>query len=82
MKKKIGIFRYNIKIDNILNIKKLNEIIYNTYNICNNNYYFSLNINNLINKDDKIYNEDIIENKEDKIIEEIGSNKMNNILKD
>ena len=66
---------YNIKIDNILNIIKINEIIYNTYNICNNNYYYSLNINNIINK------KYIIENKEENIIEEVKNNKMNkNIL--
>jgi len=28
--------------------KKLNEIIYNTYNIYNNNYYNSININNIL----------------------------------
>ena len=29
-------------------MKRLSEIIYNTYNIYNNNYYNSININNII----------------------------------
>ena len=57
---------YNKNIDNIkndkeinelLNLKRLNELIINTYNICNNNYYYCININNIINTN-KNENED------------------------
>ena len=40
----------NKKMDNILSIVKLIEIIVNTYNLCNNNYFYCININNIINK--------------------------------
>ena len=36
------------KINNYKSLKLLNEIVYNTYNKYNNNYYNSLNINNLL----------------------------------
>ena len=32
------------QINDLLNIIKLNETIINTYNECNNNHYFSINI--------------------------------------
>ena len=70
---------YDKKIDNILNIKKLNIIIYNTYNKYNNNYYYSLNINNIINNN-KIEDElnNIINNKNiNYIINEININNEN-----
>ena len=41
------IYIYKLKIDNIFNIKKLNELIYNAYYVCNNNYYYSININHI-----------------------------------
>ena len=37
---------YDKKIDNMTNIKKISEIVYNTYNYYNNIYYYSANINN------------------------------------
>ena len=40
--------KYNEKIDNINNIKTINEIIYNTYKIYNNNYYNAININSIL----------------------------------
>ena len=56
--------KHNLKIDNLNNFKILNEIIYNTYNMYNNNYYNAININNIlinsynnINKIKKDYNE-------------------------
>ena len=39
---------YDRKINDINNIKFLTEIVYNAYNKNNNNYYNSININNLI----------------------------------
>ena len=50
-------YNYNENIENINSIKKLNEIVYNTYNIYNNNYYNSININNILISDcvTKIY---------------------------
>ena len=39
---------YDKIIENISNIKKLNEIIYNTYNVHSDNYFNSININNLL----------------------------------
>ena len=47
-KKKIQRFNYDKYIENMEYFKKLNEIIYNTYNIYNNNYYNSININNIL----------------------------------
>ena len=40
---------YEKKIDNLLEIIKINEIIYNTFKKCNNNYFYIINISNLIN---------------------------------
>ena len=59
IKEKIG---YNRKIENLKYIKRLIEIIFNTYNIYNNNYFNSKNINNvlMIYHDKRIYiNEDL-----------------------
>ena len=65
-KRKIKRYNYDESIENLDNIKRLNEIIYNAYKIHNNNYYNSLNINNILisilnNKtyinDDDLYNE-------------------------
>ena len=54
IKEKIG---YNRKIENLKYIKRLIEIIFNTYNIYNNNYFNSKNINNvlMIYHDKRIY---------------------------
>ena len=41
-------YDYNNKIENMTSINRLNEIIYNTYNLYNNNYYNSININNFL----------------------------------
>ena len=40
--------QYDKKINNLNYLKKINELIYNIYNIFKNNYYNSLNINNLL----------------------------------
>ena len=45
---KLNNLKYDIKIENIMNIKKINEIIFNSYNKYSNNYYNSLNINNIL----------------------------------
>ena len=39
---------YDKKIENMSNTKKINEIIYNTYNSYNDNYYNSININKIL----------------------------------
>jgi len=39
---------YDTKIENMTNTKKINEIIYNTYNSYNDNYYNSININKIL----------------------------------
>ena len=44
----INKYGYNDKIEKMKEINRLNEIIYNTYNIYSNNYYNSININNII----------------------------------
>ena len=36
------------KIEELTNMKRINKLIYNTYNLYNNNYYNSKNINNII----------------------------------
>ena len=65
----------NKEMNDILNIKKLNEIIINTYNKCNNNYYYCINANNIINSFKK--EKEIIDNN-DKKINMININKDNN----
>ena len=65
----------NKEMNDILNIKKLNEIIINTYNKCNNNYYYCINMNNIINSYKK--EKEIIDNN-DKKINMININKDNN----
>ena len=44
----INKYGYNDKIEKMKEINRLNEIIYNTYNIYSNNYYNSININNIL----------------------------------
>ena len=46
--KEIKRYNYDENISNINSLKRLNEIIYNTYNMYNNNYYNSININNTL----------------------------------
>jgi len=41
--------KLNKEKEKLKNMKRLNEIIYDTYNIYSNNYYNSININNIIN---------------------------------
>ena len=52
-------YEYGTKIDNVNNLKRLNEIVYNTYINYNNNYYNSINFNNILlnHKNSEIYNE-------------------------
>ena len=59
---------YDKKIENMTNTKKINEIVYNTYNLYNDNYYNSININKIL----LTYLSD----------EHINSEIMKNILKD
>ncbi len=67
--------KYDKQIENINNIKRINEIILNTYDLYNNNYYNSININSILlsyMKNDYIKNKimkNILKNKYDKICE-------------
>ena len=74
---KIKEYKHDEKIELKTNYNKIIEIIYNTYLKYNNNYYNSLNINNIYDykKNKKMINNKIIYNKKeieekDKIIEE------------
>ena len=52
-------FQFEIKIENMINIKRINEVVYNTYDAYNNNYYNAVNINNILlsyNKNEYIKN--------------------------
>ena len=77
--------KYNKQIENMSNIKKLNEIVLNTYNIYNNNYFNAININSILQshmKNDSIKNEimkNILKNKYDKICELILQKNKENI---
>ena len=44
----INTYKFEEKIENFDNILKINKIIFSIYNIYNNNYYNSVNINNLL----------------------------------
>ena len=88
----INKYGYNDKIEKMKEINRLNEIIYNTYNIYSNNYYNSININNIIinHCNSKIYskNDLIIENANNILIakNENGTkkdliNKYENVIK-
>ena len=57
--------KYNKQKNDMENLIKLNEIIINTYEKCNNNYYYITNINNIskIYKENKIIENNIKENK-------------------
>ena len=65
---KIEILGYNKKIENLNNLKKFNEIVYNTYIIYKQNYFNCLNIKSLV----KNYYKS----------EDIKNNIIKNILKD
>ena len=41
-------YEYDKKINNIKNLNRLNEIIYNAYDLYNKNYYNSMNFNNIL----------------------------------
>ena len=60
---------FDKKIEDITNLKKLNELVYNTYDVYNNNYYNSKNINNIIINLHKS-NEQIKKNIQKKVSEE------------
>ena len=66
---------YDKKIDNMINIKKISEIVYNTYNFYNNNYFNSININNILLS---YFKNDYIKNN---IIKRVLNNKYEEIIK-
>ena len=47
-KSKIKNLAYDKKIENLNNVKKINELVYNTYNAYNDNYYYCINIINIL----------------------------------
>ena len=57
---------FDKKIENANYLKRLNEIIYNTYNMYNNNYFNSININSMLIQKEK---SQIDIDKNDKIID-------------
>ena len=66
---------YDKKIDKINDIRRINELVYNTYNENNNNFYNSVNINKcLLN----YYNNEYIKNN---IMKRILDNNYENIIK-
>ena len=65
---------YDERIEKMTNIKKINEVIYNTYNLYNNNYYNSININKILLS--YLENEDI----KNKIMKRILNNKYEEII--
>ena len=67
---------YDKRIENLTNIIKLNEIIYNNYNLYNDNYYNSININNLLLS---YLNNNYIK---DTIMKKVFGEEYNNIIKD
>lgn len=72
---KIKNLKYDKQIEEINNIKRLNEIILNTYNICNNNYFNAININSILHY---YMNNDYIKNK---LMKNILSDKYDEISK-
>ena len=82
--KKIKRYNYDEKIENINSLKILIELIYNTYNMYNNNYYNSININNTLISifNNQIYINDDLNNEYENIIkiknETINNKKSNN----
>ena len=67
--------KYDFLIANMSDFKRLNEILYNTYDSFNNNYYNNLNINTLLLS---YINNDYLNNK---IKNEILKNEYDDILK-
>ena len=67
--------KYDEKIENMINAKKINEVVYNTYNLFNNNYYNSININNILLS---YFKNDYIKNK---IMKRILNNRYEEIIK-
>jgi hypothetical protein len=72
---KLDNLKYDLKIENIMNIKKINEIIFNAYNKYSNNYYNSLNINNILLS---YMNNDYVKNN---LLKKILNNNYETILK-
>ena len=66
--KEIQKLDFNKKIENMKNLKRLTEIIYNTYNMYNNNYFNSINVNNILTHKEK---NKIDINRDDNIIKKI-----------
>ena len=77
--KEIQKLDFNKKIENTSYLKRLNEIIYNTYNMHNNNYFNSINVNNLLTHKEK---NKIDINKGDKIIKKKKALKKMNLNKE
>ena len=82
--KKIKRYNYDENIANINSLKRLIEIILNTYNVYNNNYHNSININNTLISifNNKIYINDDLNNEYENILkiknETINNKKINN----
>ena len=77
--------KYDKLIENTDNILKINQIVYNTYNAYNDNYYNSININNILLcdcKNEYIKNtlmKKILKNKYEEILELILTKKKEDI---
>ena len=67
--------KYDEKIEKMINSKKINEVVYNTYNSYNNNYYNSININTILLS---YFKNDYIKNK---IMKRILNNRYEEIIK-
>ena len=78
-KRKIQRYNYDEYIENANYLKRLNEIIYNTFNTYNNNYYNSININNMLISifNNKTYINDDLNNEYENIIK-IKNGAINN----
>ena len=48
LEKDIKNLKYEKQIENINNLKRINELIFNTYDMYNNNYYNAININSIL----------------------------------
>ena len=66
---------YNAKLEKMNYLKRLYEIIYNTYNLHNNNYFNAINVNNILIYNDKNKNENTIKinNEKKKMNQKINS---------
>ena len=71
----INNLKYDIKTENMINIQRINETVYNTYKDYNNNYYNADNINNILLS---YYNNEYIKNK---IIKRVLNNNYEEIIK-